>query len=123
MPAFLAEVFADCNSHLGCEADSPFRHYVGRIDGEAVASSSLFLGAGVAGIYNVAVLPRARRSGIGAAMTLRPMQDARAAGYRVSILHASVQGAGVYRGLGFEEHCRIGRYLWPNGHADQATGQ
>ena len=55
----------------------------------------------MAGLYAVVTLPWARRRGIGTALTVAPLVEARAAGYRTATLQASVGGQGVYARIGF----------------------
>jgi ribosomal protein S18 acetylase RimI-like enzyme len=105
-----ADIWFDVFAGLGW--DLPLRNYVGLLDGEPVATAELFLAAGVAGIYVVATVPGARRQGIGTALTLAALRDARTMGYRIGILHASPMGLGVYRRLGFREYCRMSHYAW-----------
>jgi predicted acetyltransferase len=59
-------------------------------------------------------VPEARGQGIGAAITLAPLLDARAIGYRIGILQASSLGYGVYRRLGFQDFGKLSVYLWEN---------
>jgi GNAT superfamily N-acetyltransferase len=99
-------------TRLGCGDETPWRHYLGLLDGAPVATSTLFLGAGVAGVYFVSVHPDARRRCIGAALTLAPMRAARELGYCIGVLDASALGEPVYRRLSFTPYCQIALYEW-----------
>jgi ribosomal protein S18 acetylase RimI-like enzyme len=92
--------------------DLPFRYYLGYVRGRPVATSMLFLGAGVAGIYDVATLPEARGQGVGASLTLQPLLDAHAMGYRAGVLQSSRMGLSVYKRLGFRQCCTLDHYYW-----------
>jgi len=92
--------------------DMRFRTYLALLNGQPVGTSQLFLSAGVAGIYNVTCIPEARGQGIGAAVTLAPLLQARKLGYRISILQASQRGYSVYRRLGFQDFGKLSVYLW-----------
>ncbi len=106
------DTWFDCFMNIGLGAKSPLRYYLGRLNGEPVSTSLVFLGVSVAGIYNVATVPDARRKGIGAKVTLAPLQEARELGYRVGILQSSVMGYSVYQKVGFRECCKLWGYVW-----------
>jgi ribosomal protein S18 acetylase RimI-like enzyme len=90
----------------------PLRHFLGLVQGEPVATSSLLPGGGVAGIYNVSTTPALRRQGIGTALVLEALRAARAMGYRVGVLMAAPMDVSVYRRIGFTEYCLFGVYYW-----------
>jgi predicted acetyltransferase len=55
----------------------------------------------------VATLPEARGKGIGAAVTLKPLHNARELGYIIGVLQSSEMGFNVYKRLGFRHLCQI----------------
>ncbi len=112
MPDFAVDALMDLFKRISFGEQLPLLHYLGRLEGKTVAAGSVYLGAGVAGVYNVVTVPDARRKGIGSLITLALLRDALMAGYRVGILHTSKMGLNVYRQLGFQEYCTIGQYLW-----------
>jgi ribosomal protein S18 acetylase RimI-like enzyme len=115
----VAEALFAWGQTLGFAADREIIHFLGRLDGRAVATATLVLGGGVAGIYNVMTVPDVQRRGIGALMTVGPLEVARARGYQLGVLQSSQMGYPLYRRLGFKDYCRIAIYLWP-GEAQSA---
>lgn len=107
-----AEWVGEMYRRLGYDDRGPWRHFLGRLGGEPVATATLFLDAGVAGVYFVFTVAEARRRGIGATVTLAALREARGLDYEVGVLVSSEAGYSVYRRLGFEELCRIGIYEW-----------
>jgi len=93
--------------------DLPMRNYLGYLHGKPVATSSLFLGGGAAGIYCVSTLPEARGRGLGAALTLQPLLEAREWGFRIGVLQSSKMGFNIYKRLGFRHLCQIEYFYLP----------
>lgn len=118
IPETMAPSFLSLMESMGIGL--PFRHYLGLRGGHPVATATLFCGAGVAGIYNVATLPEARGQGIGAALTLAPLYAAREMGYRAGILQSSDMGYSVYERLGFQRRCKIEHFYWSSQGAQAA---
>ena len=110
VPAEAEDIWFEFFSYAACS--SPFQTYLALLNGNPVGTSQLFTSAGVAGIYNVTCIPEARGRGIGAAVTLAPLLDARTMDYHVGILQASSMGYRVYQRLGFQDYGKLSVYLW-----------
>ena len=70
---------------------------------DPVPTTLLFCGGGGAGIYGVAFIPFLRGRGIGGAISLKPLLDARDEGYRHAVLFASEEGRGPHPSLPLAE--------------------
>lgn len=117
IPDWAGQAWVDAALSLGL-GRTPWKMYLGRLNGEPVATNMLFNGAGVASVYGVGTIPSARGQGIGGAITLKPLLEARdAGGYRYGVLFATELGISTYQRIGFRlSSARINRYLWRNEH-------
>ncbi len=115
IPAPMADGWAQAAREFGI-GRTPWRMLLGRLNGEPVATNMILGGAGVVGVYGVAVVPSARGKGIGAAITLKPLLEARDNdGFNHAVLFSTEMGAPVYQRIGFRmTDVRINRYLWRN---------
>ena len=112
IPEPLADGWAQASRAVGI-GNTPWRMYLGRIGDEPVATNMLFNGGGVASVYGVAVRPGVRGRGLGGAITLAPLLDAREEGYTYAVLFSSLMGVGAYERIGFRSTGQwIDRYLW-----------
>jgi ribosomal protein S18 acetylase RimI-like enzyme len=87
---------------------SAFHLRVARLDGEDVAVALAFDHDGDCGIYNVATVEPARRRGLGSALTLLQLHDARARGCQTASLQATPMAERLYAALGFQD---LGRFV------------
>jgi len=115
IPAPMADGWVQAAHEFGI-GKTPWRMLLGRLNGEPVGTNVIFNGAGVVGVYGIAVVPSARGKGIGAAITLKPLLEARDKdGYKYTVLFSTEMGAPVYERIGFRlTDVRINRYLWRN---------
>jgi GNAT superfamily N-acetyltransferase len=89
---------------LGLEGDLPLRLYVAQIGGQAVGGFGLFTGSRAAGIYDLNVVSHRQCQGIGTAMTLAALQEARKLAYRIAVLGPMPRSIKMYQRLGFVLH-------------------
>ena len=82
-------------------ADPDVQLFVGRLDGKPVGTSIAIRSRDASGIYNVGTLPRARRRGVGSAVTWAAIEAGRAWGYDTVVLQSSVMGLSMYSAMGF----------------------
>ena len=110
LPAFLYDRAAEVLSHHHFVAPPGVYYYLGRLNGEPVTTALMFLGGGIASIFNTATLPSARRHGVASAVVRECLLKARAMGYHVLALQPTEMGDPVYRRLGFEEGGKVNFY-------------
>ena len=77
--------------------------FVGRVDGEVVATALGITIDDVTGVFNVATMPDHRGRGHGAALTARVVRDGFERGARLAFLQSSALGHRVYQRLGFRD--------------------
>ncbi|HKY39744.1 MAG TPA: GNAT family N-acetyltransferase [Polyangiaceae bacterium] len=112
IPEWAGQAWVDATRAIGI-GQTPWRMFVGRLEGRPVATNMLFCGGGVASVYAVAAVTDVRRQGIGGAITLSPLLDAARRGYRYAVLFSTEMGVGAYERIGFRVlPGRLNRYLW-----------
>jgi GNAT superfamily N-acetyltransferase len=88
-----------------------FHVLVARLGGENVATAMAFDHGSDCGIYNVTTLERARRRGLGTALTALQVHDALARGCRTASLQSTEMAERVYAAVGFRDLGRILEYV------------
>jgi GNAT superfamily N-acetyltransferase len=86
--------------------------YLVYLNGQPVATGSLFYDDETAGIYWMATLPEYRNKGIGTSLASHLVCSAQNRNYLRVVLHATVKGYPVYQKVGFKEFCRLYIYTW-----------
>ncbi len=85
------------------------RHYLAWVGNTPVGTASLVLSDGMAGVWNVGTMPEYRHRGVAATLMHHILSEARAMGYKSSMLLASNEGQPLYERLGYEtlSHIRV----------------
>jgi ribosomal protein S18 acetylase RimI-like enzyme len=86
-----------------------------RLRGRNVATALSFDYDGDCGIFNVSILPWARRRGLGTALTALALHAAKRRGCTTASLQSTVMAEGVYAALGFEDLGTIREYVRARG--------
>jgi predicted N-acetyltransferase YhbS len=89
---------------LGLAATAPLRHYVALRGEVALGMASAFFTGDVVLLAAVAVRPSARREGIGRALALVRLREARERHCSLAVLAPSPHGAEMYEAMAFESH-------------------
>jgi GNAT superfamily N-acetyltransferase len=95
-------------------ADSPNRAWVAIKDGMAIAKVFTHDAADVVGIYGMATRSASRGLGLGRALCLTALADARSRGHRRAVLHSSPMAVSLYTSVGFREVAPFSLFAAPN---------
>ncbi len=87
--------------HVSRPALGPLQHRLAVVDGEPVGIAAVLLGGSHAALRHLAVLPIARRAGVGRALMAHLAAEARRAGARHATLGPTPESIPFYRGCGF----------------------
>jgi GNAT superfamily N-acetyltransferase len=93
-------------------------YLVATLEGEPVGISVAVQTGASGGIYSVATLDKARRRGVGSAVTWAAIDAIRGWGCTAAVLQSSEMGYSVYRAMGFEEVTRYVRFAPPASPTD-----
>jgi GNAT superfamily N-acetyltransferase len=85
----------------GFVADPAVALFVARLEGEPAGTSMAIRSETASGIYNVLTLERARRRGVGTALTWAAVEAGKAWGCDAIVLQSSAMGQSMYRAMGF----------------------
>lgn len=97
---------------LGCGKNLPWVRFTGIIDGEAVATSAVFMGSESAGLDNVTTVSYWREKGVGTSMVSHALRFSQSLGYNIGVLQASDMGFNLYQRLGFKKYYEFKEYIW-----------
>jgi GNAT superfamily N-acetyltransferase len=107
------KAYFDLFKSRGFKFQTPWKLFVGMVDGVPTTCVRLFCANDVAGIYHVATIPSARGKGYGSEITSAALEAAKNLGCKLAILASSPAGYNVYHRLGFRDCCVCEAYIGP----------
>jgi GNAT superfamily N-acetyltransferase len=107
------KAYFDLFKSKGFESQTPWKLFVGMVDGIPTTCVRLFCTNNVAGIYHVATISSARGKGYGTEITIAALEAAKNLGCKLAILASSPAGYNVYYRLGFRDCCFCEAYTGP----------
>lgn len=99
------EAYRKLNAILLCKGEKKLRHFTAYKDNEAACSATLFLSNAAVMLHNLATRDKFRKLGLGTALTVYMMHEAKKAGYKHCFLDSSDEGFNLYKKLGFKVYC------------------
>ncbi len=91
---------------IGLRSNCPRVLFIGTMGGRPVGTSMVYTEAEACGLFYVGVLPRARRRGVGAALTWAALEEGSDRSCKTATLLATGAGQVVYQRLGFDVYGR-----------------
>lgn len=85
-------------------------NYIGILNGNPIATGTLFYSAGVAGIYWMSTTSEFQGKGIESNMIAHLLKKAIAKGYKVATLQASNSAMSMLKKIGFNQYCESKKY-------------
>jgi hypothetical protein len=79
----------------------PFRKYIGWLNGEPIACSTLLTSGGIAAVYDETILPRYKNWGIENAINITPLKKAKDMGYLLGLIPTNLGSQKRLTRLGF----------------------
>ncbi len=114
-PKEAAALAYDSYRRVGYNKEAPFSHYLGYLDGEPVGGGTLLMSpkVGLGGLWNGAVIEKARCNGVGSAIATARIQEAIARGAQslTTVLMPDGMAWAYCKPLGFTEAFRCYPYI------------
>ena len=104
------EGYRKLNAKLLLEGEKKLRHFTAFRENEAASSGTLFISDRSVMLHNLATKNKFRQCGMGSALTLYMMNEAKKAGYTHCYLDSSDEGFNLYKRLGWQVYCSTSVY-------------